>query len=62
MPALQEHWEDLMDMIMDPKQWKKARDLALLSLASYKGKEKETGSNTETKDDDPDLIAMPGFD
>lgn len=62
MPSLQEHWEDLMDMIMDPKQWKKARDLALLALASYKGKEKEAGSDTETEDDELDQFAMPGLD
>lgn len=62
IPTLQEHWQDLMDMVMDPKEWKKARDLALLALASYKGKENEAGSDTETENDKPYQFAMPGMD
>ncbi|MBH8562645.1 type I-MYXAN CRISPR-associated Cas8a1/Cmx1 [Nostoc sp. CENA67] len=38
IPTLQEHWEELMDFVMADKNWKKSRDLALLALASYKGK------------------------
>ena len=38
IPTLQEHWEELMEFVMVEKNWKKARDLALLALASYKGK------------------------
>lgn len=38
IPTLQEHWEELMDFVMLEKNWKKSRDLALLALASYKGK------------------------
>jgi len=38
IPTLHKHWQDLMELVMDDKQWKKARDLALLALASYKGK------------------------
>lgn len=41
LPTLQEHWDELMAFVMDPKQWRKARDLALVALASYKSKEKE---------------------
>lgn len=49
IPTLQEHWEELMEFVMWEKNWKKARDLALLALASYKG----TGSiNKDKKDDD----------
>ncbi|MGD2180936.1 type I-MYXAN CRISPR-associated Cas8a1/Cmx1 [Lusitaniella coriacea] len=36
IPTLQEHWTELMNMILC--DWKKSRDLALLALASYKGK------------------------
>lgn len=35
-PTLQAHWTELMNMILN--DWKKSRDLALLALASYKGK------------------------
>lgn len=38
IPTLQEHWEDLMEFVMLNTHWKKSRDLALLALASYKGK------------------------
>ena len=38
IPTLQEHWEELMEFVMVEKNWKKSRDLALLALASYKGK------------------------
>jgi CRISPR-associated protein Cas8a1/Csx13 len=46
IPTLQEHWQDLMDLVMDERQWKKGRDLALLALASYKGQ----GTNTTDSD------------
>jgi CRISPR-associated protein Cas8a1/Csx13 len=38
IPTLQEHWEELMEFVMGENNWKKSRDLALLALASYKGK------------------------
>jgi CRISPR-associated protein Cas8a1/Csx13 len=57
IPTLQEHWDDLMDLVMDPKEWKKARDLALLALASYKGKERQEELQDELDEDDVDLIA-----
>jgi CRISPR-associated protein Cas8a1/Csx13 len=49
IPTLQEHWEELMEFVMVDKNWKKSRDLALLALASYKGK---GVSNTDDDDED----------
>jgi CRISPR-associated protein Cas8a1/Csx13 len=51
IPTLQEHWSDLRKLVMDEKQWKKGRDLALLALASYKGK--ETTDKEENLDSNP---------
>ncbi|MGF1576838.1 MAG: type I-MYXAN CRISPR-associated Cas8a1/Cmx1 [Cyanophyceae cyanobacterium] len=63
IPTLQEHWSELMDLVLDEKQWKKARDLALLALASYKGKEKE-GDPDEVDGElaDEDLVVIPDLD
>ncbi|HBB35853.1 MAG TPA: type I-MYXAN CRISPR-associated Cas8a1/Cmx1 [Cyanobacteria bacterium UBA8803] len=36
LPTLQKHWSELMDYVTGQRNWKKARDLALLALASYK--------------------------
>jgi CRISPR-associated protein Cas8a1/Csx13 len=36
--ALQRRWRVLLPLLTDPKQWQKARDLALLGLASYAGR------------------------
>jgi len=36
LPTFQAHWTELMNLILH--DWKKSRDLALLALASYKGK------------------------
>lgn len=65
LPTLQANWDDLMDLVMQEKEWKKARDLALLALASYKGKAKngnnedeedlETSEEIEVNDDDINL-------
>jgi CRISPR-associated protein Cas8a1/Csx13 len=58
IPTLQDHWQDLMELVMDDKQWKKARDLALLALASYKGKG-ITDFNEDTEDEiDEDNILI----
>ncbi|MFS8878812.1 type I-MYXAN CRISPR-associated Cas8a1/Cmx1 [Synechococcus sp. H55.8] len=57
IPTLQEHWDDLMDLVMDPKEWRKARDLALLALASYKGKERQEETQDEPDENGTDLIA-----
>jgi len=60
LPTLQAHWTELMNMILN--DWKKSRDLALLALASYKGKgvdvedaEDSTEANTEDDVIDIDL-------
>ncbi len=37
-PVLQEDWKQVLSIMVQP-DWQKARDLALLGLASYKGKE-----------------------
>lgn len=46
--GLQESWQEILPFISSAR-WKEGRDLALLALASYRGKEKieETASNTE---------------
>jgi len=36
-PVLQEDWRQVLGIMVQP-DWQKARDLALLGLASYKGK------------------------
>jgi len=36
VPVLKDHWDELMELVMT--DWKSARDLSLLALASYKGK------------------------
>jgi CRISPR-associated protein Cas8a1/Csx13 len=36
-PVLQEEWKQVLGIMVQP-DWQKARDLALLGLASYKGK------------------------
>ncbi len=47
IPTLQNNWEELMGLVMDDKEWKRGRDLALLALASYK-KSVEDGSGSST--------------
>jgi len=37
VPTLQEHWQELLILITGQQSWRKAKDLALLALASYKG-------------------------
>lgn len=49
LPTLQANWQDLMEFVMQDKQWKKSRDLALLALASYPGKEGSVNSQTLSK-------------
>ncbi|MFE1743955.1 type I-MYXAN CRISPR-associated Cas8a1/Cmx1 [Coleofasciculus sp. H7-2] len=38
LPTLKDHWQELMQFVIQENQWKKSRDLALLALASYPGK------------------------
>lgn len=68
IPTLQENWQELMELVMQEKHWKKSRDLALLALASYKGKgvsngedegESDADDNTEVKESDDGIY---GFD
>lgn len=40
LPPLQNNWTDALSLL-DEKNWKKAKDLALLALASYKPASKE---------------------
>ena len=50
---LDDYWEELMPLTTKPDNWKLARDLALLSLASYKSKKRkqadENSALTEPK-------------
>ncbi len=62
IPTLQNHWEDLMELVMDEKQWKKARDLALLALASYKGKGVTDSDNDAENGIDEDDFLIPEID
>lgn len=52
LPTLEENWEQLMDLIMGAKDWKKGRDLALLALASYKRSRKEKVATDESGESD----------
>jgi hypothetical protein len=44
---LQQHWQELLPLTTGEKQWKIARDLTLLALASYKGKESTPQSDSD---------------
>ncbi len=61
IPTLQEHWSELMELITGRSNWKVARDLALLALASYKGKGiTDSAEDSDTagveQEEDEDLI------
>lgn len=61
IPTLQEHWSELMELITGHRDWKVARDLALLALASYKGKgltdsEEDSDAVGVEQEEDEDLI------
>lgn len=56
IPTLQEHWVELMGLITGNGDWKKARDLTLLSLASYKGKGITDSEDSLDADDEEDVI------
>jgi CRISPR-associated protein Cas8a1/Csx13 len=49
IPTLQLHWQDLMELITGRENWKMGRDLALLALASYKGKGATDSGEDENK-------------
>ena len=56
LPTLQTNWQDLMEFVMQDSQWKRARDLALLALASYPGKEGTSSRMTDGAEDNPDVV------
>lgn len=47
---LAEHWEELMPLTTKSENWKLARDLALLALASYKPKRRQLQENLASTD------------
>ncbi|MEL6339962.1 MAG: type I-MYXAN CRISPR-associated Cas8a1/Cmx1 [Myxococcota bacterium] len=49
--VLQEHWRSILPLL-DDDQWQLARDLALVAIASYRGRSsaEQEASNTETND------------
>ena len=48
---LADYWEELMPLTTKPDNWKLARDLALLSLASYKSQKcKQTANNSASEE------------
>lgn len=64
LPTLQEHWSELMELSVGRQTWKKARDLALLALASYKGKgasanSATTGESETEVDDSAEILQAP---
>lgn len=52
IPTLQSHWHELLDLISGrhDNDWKKGRDLALLALASYKGKDNYSSDSEENEE------------
>ncbi|MDY6784755.1 MAG: type I-MYXAN CRISPR-associated Cas8a1/Cmx1 [Cyanobacteriota bacterium] len=57
LPTLQEHWTDLMGLVLN--DWKKSRDLALLALASYKGKESSSEESfDDSTEEEEELIGL----
>ena len=52
---LADYWEELMPLTTRPDNWKLARDLALLSLASYKSKKRKQANENSTSTE-PKLI------
>lgn len=47
VPSLQENWQTIMTLVI--QDWQLARDLALVGLAGYKGKENEETQNQSEK-------------
>jgi CRISPR-associated protein Cas8a1/Csx13 len=60
VPTLKEHWDELMDLVMT--DWKSARDLALLALASYKGKGSEQEKQPDESEQDDSLGMIDHYD
>ena len=55
VPTLKQHWNEIMELVLT--DWKSARDLSLLALASYKGKGAQTNTpaSEQHQDQDDDL-------
>ncbi len=52
---LADYWEELMPLTTKPDNWKLARDLALLSLASYKSQKRKQAEDNSTSTE-PELL------
>jgi CRISPR-associated protein Cas8a1/Csx13 len=50
LKTLQDSWEEVTSFITDDKKWMLARDLALIGLASYKGRSKVEDGNEDDAD------------
>jgi CRISPR-associated protein Cas8a1/Csx13 len=50
-PTVKENSALIWNLMNDPHDWKRARDLALLALATYQGKSREQAPTTETADE-----------
>ena len=61
LPTLQKHWLDLMDFVTGQQDWQKARDLALLALASYKKSDGDSDGADIEEEEEEDLIGLPGL-
>lgn len=61
LPTLHAHWSELMELAVNQKTWSLARDLALLALASYKGKgvSNDEVIAGETEIDDAEELQAP---
>jgi CRISPR-associated protein Cas8a1/Csx13 len=67
LPTVQSNWEDLMQLML--QDWKAARDLALLALVSYKGKDNSSSGVSNVEDSEipsqapktPAIAGIPGM-
>ncbi len=50
-PALKQHLPSVWRLLDDPRDWRKARDLSLLALASYVPKPAATGTEVDSAPD-----------
>ena len=48
LPSLQRRWPEVLPLL-DERNWRRARDLALLALASYSGASGEAGATHESQ-------------
>lgn len=48
---LADYWKELMPLTTKPDNWKLARDLALLSLASYKSQKRKRADNNSASEE-----------